>query len=150
MIRQIRLKDAVLMWLVEEVIHVHVSYLISNVLHCPKLMWQNRHSPSVLVVYIFIHMPDFLEFPIHTHTYTEQKSKRNTFLYTQKIHFSWVSTSPLPRSSIPPHRFGISRCWLDGMIIAQVCLRLATIMGHSQMRKGKSVAFCIFVQCIHH
>ncbi len=33
----------------------------------------------------------------------------------------------------PPHRCGISRCWLDGMIIAQVCLRLATIKGHSKM-----------------
>ncbi len=29
---------------------------------------------------------------------------------------------------------GISRCWLDSMIIAQVCLRLATIKGHSKMR----------------
>ncbi len=33
----------------------------------------------------------------------------------------------------PPHRCGISRCWLDSMIIAQVCLRLATIKGHSKM-----------------
>ncbi len=28
---------------------------------------------------------------------------------------------------------GISRCWLDSKIIAQVCLRLATIKGHSKM-----------------
>ncbi len=33
----------------------------------------------------------------------------------------------------PPDRCGISRCWLDSMIIAQVCLRLATIKGHSKM-----------------
>ncbi len=33
----------------------------------------------------------------------------------------------------PPHRCGISRWWLDSMIIAQVCLRLATIKGHSKM-----------------
>ncbi len=33
----------------------------------------------------------------------------------------------------PPHRCGISRCWLDSMIIAQVCLRLATIKDHSKM-----------------
>ncbi len=33
----------------------------------------------------------------------------------------------------PPHRCGISICWLDSMIIAQVCLRLATIKGHSKM-----------------
>ncbi len=33
----------------------------------------------------------------------------------------------------PPHRCGISRCWLDSMVIAQVCLRLATIKGHSKM-----------------
>ncbi len=28
---------------------------------------------------------------------------------------------------------GISRCWLDSMIISEVCLRLATIKGHSKM-----------------
>ncbi len=33
----------------------------------------------------------------------------------------------------PPHRWGISRCWLDSMIIAQVCLKLAKIKGHSEM-----------------
>ncbi len=33
----------------------------------------------------------------------------------------------------PPHRCGISRCWLDSMIIAQLCLRLTTIKGHSKM-----------------
>ncbi len=32
-----------------------------------------------------------------------------------------------------PHRYGISRCWLDSMIIAQVCFRLDTIKGHSKM-----------------
>ncbi len=31
------------------------------------------------------------------------------------------------------YRCGISRCWLDSMIIAQVSLRLATIKGHSKM-----------------
>ncbi len=33
----------------------------------------------------------------------------------------------------PPHRCGTSRCWLDSMIIAQVCLRLATIKSHSKI-----------------
>ncbi len=33
----------------------------------------------------------------------------------------------------PPHRCAISRCWLDSMIIAQVCLSLSTIQGHSKM-----------------
>ncbi len=33
----------------------------------------------------------------------------------------------------PPHRCGISRCWLDSMITAQVSLRLATIKGYSKM-----------------
>ncbi len=33
----------------------------------------------------------------------------------------------------PPHKCGISRCWLDNMIITQACLRLATIKGHSKM-----------------
>ncbi len=32
-----------------------------------------------------------------------------------------------------PYRCGISRCWLESMITAQVCLRLATIKGHSKM-----------------
>ncbi len=31
------------------------------------------------------------------------------------------------------YRCGISRCWLDSMIIAQVSLRLATIKGHSKI-----------------
>ncbi len=34
----------------------------------------------------------------------------------------------------PPHRCGISRRWLDRMIIAQMFLRLATIKGHSKMQ----------------
>ncbi len=33
----------------------------------------------------------------------------------------------------PPHRCGISKCWLDSMVIAQVCLRLVTIKGHSKI-----------------
>ncbi len=43
----------------------------------------------------------------------------------------WICTSPLLRIH-PPHRCGITRCWLDNMIIAQVCLRLATIKGRSK------------------
>jgi len=33
----------------------------------------------------------------------------------------------------PPHRCGISICWLDNMIVAQVCRRLVTNKGHSKM-----------------
>ncbi len=33
----------------------------------------------------------------------------------------------------PPHRCGISRYWLDSLIITQVCLRLATLKGLSKM-----------------
>ncbi len=33
----------------------------------------------------------------------------------------------------PPHRCGITRYWLDSMIIAQVCLRLGRIKGNSKM-----------------
>ncbi len=59
--------------------------------------------------------------------------------FTQKAYFSQIlftnlSKSVLGSTSIlilPPHRCGISRCWLDSMIIAQVFLRLATIKGHS-------------------
>lgn len=90
-------------------------------------------------------------------TYTEQKYKGKTllsflfwvlshfcshFLHTPKTHFSHVfstnlsksvrvSTAALLRSSIPPHRSGLSRCWVDGSNIAQVSLRPAAIKGHS-------------------
>ncbi len=42
-------------------------------------------------------------------------------------HFSFAEINH------PPHWCGISRCWLDSMIIALVCLRLVTIKGHSKM-----------------
>ncbi len=59
--------------------------------------------------------------------------------FTQKAYFSQILLTNLSKSVLgstsililPPHRCGISRCWLDSMIIAQVCLRLATIKGHS-------------------
>ncbi len=62
-----------------------------------------------------------------------------TFLCTQKAYFSQILFTNLSKSVLvneiihPPHRCGISRCWLDSMIIVQVCLRLATIKGHSKM-----------------
>ncbi len=92
--------------------------------------------------------------------YTEQNYKRNTFVlppffmsWTQRSKTFLCTTKDLFLSNIvhksvlicvsehfsfaeiihPPHRCGISRCWLDSMIIAQVCLRLATIKGHSKM-----------------
>lgn len=34
----------------------------------------------------------------------------------------------------PPHRSGISRCWLVGVDIAHLSLRLATVKGHSETR----------------
>ncbi len=61
------------------------------------------------------------------------------FLCTQNAYFSQILFTNLSKSVLvneiihPPHRCGISRCWLDSMIIAQVCLRLATIKGHSKM-----------------
>ncbi len=87
--------------------------------------------------------------------YTEQNYKRNTcfclhflwaelkdLLCTQKAYFSQIMFTNLSKSVLvsfsfaeiihPPHRCGISRCWLDSMIIGQVCLRLATIKGHSK------------------
>ncbi len=66
-----------------------------------------------------------------------QRSK--TFLCTQKACFSQILFTNLSKSVLvneiihPPHRCGISRCWLDSMIIAQVCLRLATIKDRSKM-----------------
>ncbi len=50
----------------------------------------------------------------------------------------------------PPHRCGISRCWLDSMIIAQVCLKLATIKYHSKICSftvlGVQTTICL-MQC---
>ena len=63
-----------------------------------------------------------------------QRSK--TFsIYTKDPFFSNIvhKSVLICVSERPPHRCGISRCWLDGMIIAQVWLRLATIEGHSEM-----------------
>ncbi len=51
----------------------------------------------------------------HTHTHTEQNYNILHFFFAEIIH--------------PPYRCGISRCLLDSMIIAQVCLRLVTIKG---------------------
>ncbi len=93
--------------------------------------------------------------------YTEQNYERNTFVFapifswtelkdirlvlcTQKACFSQILFTNLSVICVrehfsfgeviqPPHRCGISRCWLDSMIIAQVCLRLAAIKGHSKM-----------------
>ncbi len=93
----------------------------------------------------------------YVYIYTEQKYKCNTFIFASYFFMSWtqrsqtfsmytkclflsnisksvlVSTSPLPRIIHPPHRCGISRCWLDSIIIAQVCPGLATIKDHSKM-----------------
>ncbi len=66
-----------------------------------------------------------------------QRSK--TFLCTQKADFSQILFTNLSKSVLvneiihPPHRCGISRCWLDSMIITPVCLRLATIKRHYKM-----------------
>ncbi len=68
-------------------------------------------------VYIFVHI-------YRTRTY---KSCTDGSLTAAITNFSFAEIIH------PPHRCGISRCWLDSMIIAQVCLRLATIKGHSKM-----------------
>ncbi len=89
-------------------------------------------------------------------TYTYQNYKGNTFcphfswaelkylrlfLWTQKAYFSQILFTNLSKSVLvneiihPSHRCGISRCWLNSMIIVQVYLRLATIKDHSKMCK---------------
>ncbi len=54
----------------------------------------------------------------------------------------------------PPHRCGISRCWLDSMIIVQVCLRLAAIKDHSKTCTytvlGGGVRKPVSIWCDHH
>ncbi len=71
--------------------------------------------------------------------FTHTRKDPRLFLCTQKAYFSQILFTNLSKSVLvseiihPPHRCGISRCWLDSMIIAQVCLRLATIKGHYKM-----------------
>ncbi len=93
-------------------------------------------------------------FEVYILVYTEQNYKRNTFapifhelnsfsMYTRGLFLSNIVNKSVKicvsehfsfaEIIHPPHRWGISRCWLDSMIIAQVCLRLATIKGHSKM-----------------
>ncbi len=70
-------------------------------------------------------------------------TQRSKTFSSQKAYFSQILLTNLSKSVSehfsfagiihPPHRCGISKCWLDGMIIAQVCLRLATTKGHSRM-----------------
>ncbi len=84
----------------------------------------------------------------YTHTRTEQNYKRNElnskikdFFYIHKRPVSLKYCSQICVSEHfsfakiihPPHRCGISRCWLERIIIAQVCLRLATIKCQSKM-----------------
>ncbi len=66
-------------------------------------------------------------FSMYTNAYFSQ------ILFTNLSKSVLVRTSPFAEIIHLPHRCGISRCWLDSMIIAQVCLRLATIKGHSKI-----------------
>ncbi len=74
-----------------------------------------------------------LSFSIVNVKYTDQNYKRNTFVFA--TDFSWAELKDLRLflCTQKPYFSGISRCWLDIMIIAQVCLKLATIKGHSKM-----------------
>ena len=73
-------------------------------------------------------------------SWAELKDRR-LFLCTQKAHFSQIlfSNQSKPVSEHfslveiihPPHICDISRCWSDSRITAQMCLRLATMKGHS-------------------
>ncbi len=61
------------------------------------------------------------------------------FLWTQKAYFSQILFTNLSKSVLvsrdnhPPLRCGISRCWLNSMIIVQVYLGLATVKDHSKV-----------------
>ncbi len=61
-------------------------------------------------------------------SWAELKNLR-LFLWRQKAYFSQILLTNLYKSVL----VSISRCWLDSVIIAQVCLRLATIKCHSKM-----------------
>ncbi len=77
---------------------------------------QNRIINATLLFLLFLDLRLFL---------CTQKSKTASICVSEHVFFAEIIH--------PPHRCGISRCWLDTMIIAQVCLRLATIKGHSKM-----------------
>ncbi len=92
--------------------------------------WQLRHTLNKIINTTLLFLPHF--------SWAELKALR-LFLCTQKAYFSQILFTNLSKSVLvneiihPPHRCGILRCWLNTMIITQVCLRLDTIKGHSKM-----------------
>ncbi len=90
--------------------------MLNNVMQCPptKICILNKMINATLL---------FLP------PWAELKDLR-LFLCTQKAYFCQILFTNLSKSVLvneiihPPHRCGILRCWLDSMIIAQVCLRL--------------------------
>ncbi len=64
---------------------------------------------------------------MYTQTYFSQNIVHKSVLICVSEHLSFAEIIH------PPHRCGISRCWVDSMIIAQVCRRLATIKDPSKM-----------------
>ncbi len=95
-----------------------------------------RQYLQYIYIYIYIYLYIYaLTKIINATLFHELNSKIEDF--TQKAYFSQILFTNLCKSVLvneiihPPHRCGISRCWLDSMIIAQVCLSLATIKGHS-------------------
>ncbi len=95
-----------------------------KLLTLPCLIW------LVMIIKVVSHdKVHYIACPVNNHggkmsrrdwpIYTEQNYKRNTCFC---LHFSWAELKDLRIV-----------CWLDSMIIAQGCLRLATIIGLSTM-----------------
>lgn len=63
-----------------------------------------------------------------------QKAHFPQILFTSHICLNLSGALLLCRVNPSTSRCDISRCWLDSMVIAQVCLGLGTITGHSKTR----------------
>ncbi len=93
-----------------------------------RYLWRALYILNKIINATLLFLPHF--------SWAELKDRRR-FLWTQKAYFSQILFTNLSKSVLvneiihPPHRCGISRSWLDSMIIAQMCLRLATIKDHS-------------------
>ncbi len=89
----------------------------------PHLTLMSRFTLNKIINATLLFLPPF---------YMSWSERSKTFF--SQILFTNLSKSVLVNEIIhPPHRCGISRCWLDSMIIAQMCLRLDTIKGLSKI-----------------
>ncbi len=114
--------------------HVHSNALQSTQNQCCYCYMYCIHIKLSILSKIINATLLFLTPFIMSWTQRSKTFSKYTKAYFSQILFTNLSKYVLVNEIIhPPHRCGISRCWLDSVIFAQVCLRLATIKDHSNM-----------------